>query len=173
MFAIAELSQAVRARRSDMGLTQTELARLSGLSRATVNQVENGTLKDLSLTRTAKLLTTLGLSITISPARPKRLPSVRKPSMPALTQASQSASVSYSQSLPPEILEEALASCVVPPDYAPHLNAFLEDTSTALLANVVEEVHAKRGIERQVLWSALKGLAKLLGSRRDVLVEHP
>ena len=173
MFAIAELGQAVRARRSDMGLTQTELAKLSGLSRATVNQVENGTLKDLSLTRTAKLLTTLGLSITISPARPKRSSPALRSSMSALAQASQSASVSYSRSLPPETLEEAVASRVVPPDYAPHLNAFLEDASTALLANVVEEIHAKRGIERQVLWSALKDLAQSLGSRRDVLVEHP
>lgn len=172
MFAIAELGQAVRARRSDMGLTQTEVAKLSGLSRATVNQVENGTLKNLSLTRTAKLLTTLGLSFTISPARPKRSSPVVKSPMPALAQASQSASVSYSRPLPPEALEEALASRVVPPGYAPHLNAFLEDASTALLASVVEEVHAKRGIERPVLWSALRGLAKHLGSRRDVLVEH-
>ena len=172
MFAIAELGQVVRARRSDMGLTQTQLAKLSGLSRATVNQVENGTLKDLSLTRTAKLLTTLGLFITISPARPKRPSPVPKPSMPALTQASQSASVSYRRPLPPEALEEALVSRVVPPDYAPHLNAFLEDASTTLLANVVEEVHAKRGIDREVLWSSLRGLAKFLGSRRDVLVER-
>jgi transcriptional regulator with XRE-family HTH domain len=169
MFAVTELSQAVRSRRADMGLTQTDLARLSGLSRATVNQLENGTIKDLSLTRTAKLLSTLGLSITISPARPKRLSPSSKPHMPALAQAAQSASVSYSRPLPPDALEAALATMQVPQGYAPHLNAFLEDASTALLADVVEEVHKKRGIERQSLWAALKTLAKALGSRRELL----
>ena len=71
MSAILELSAAVRTRRADMGLTQTALAKLSGLSRATVNQVENGTIRDLSLTRAAKLLGSLGLSVTVTAPRPK------------------------------------------------------------------------------------------------------
>ena len=53
MSAITEFSSAVRTRRADMGLTQTALAGLSGLSRATINQLENGTLQDLSLKRVA------------------------------------------------------------------------------------------------------------------------
>jgi transcriptional regulator with XRE-family HTH domain len=169
MFAVAELSQAVRSRRADIGLTQTDLARLSGLSRATVNQLENGTIKDLSLTRTAKLLSALGLSITISPARPKRLSRGSKPHLPAIVQAAQSASVSYRRPLPPDTLEEAIATAEVPHGYAPHLNAFLEDASASLLADVVEEVHRKRGIERKNLWSGFRSLAKTLGSRRELL----
>jgi DNA-binding XRE family transcriptional regulator len=48
MNPVVELGHAVNSRRADMGLTQAALAKLSGLSRATVNQVENGTVKDLT-----------------------------------------------------------------------------------------------------------------------------
>ena len=40
MVTLVELGQATLQRRQDMGLTQAALARLSGLSRATVNQLE-------------------------------------------------------------------------------------------------------------------------------------
>jgi len=73
MSTIQELGSTVRTRRSDMGLTQTTLAKLSGLSRATVNQVENGTINDLSLTRASKLLGVLGLFITVAPPRSRHL----------------------------------------------------------------------------------------------------
>ena len=71
MFVMTEFSSAVRTRRSDMGLTQTALAGLSGLSRATINQLENGTLQDLSLTRVARLLGVLGLSVHVTAPRAK------------------------------------------------------------------------------------------------------
>lgn len=45
MSPLAELSTVVRTRRADMGLTQAALARLSGLSRATVNQLEAASLQ--------------------------------------------------------------------------------------------------------------------------------
>jgi DNA-binding XRE family transcriptional regulator len=39
----------VRQRRTDMALTQATLAQLSGLSRAAINQIENGAIRDLRL----------------------------------------------------------------------------------------------------------------------------
>lgn len=53
MSSIHELSAAVRGRSADMGLTQLTLATISGLSRATVNQLEKGAIKDLRVGRTA------------------------------------------------------------------------------------------------------------------------
>lgn len=46
-----------------MGLSQEALAKLSGLSRSTVNQLENATVKDLSLSRTPLTPTDLGDSM--------------------------------------------------------------------------------------------------------------
>lgn len=74
MFAAHEISQAVRTRRLEIGLSQKAVARLAGLSRATIGQVEGGTIKDLSLTRTATFLDVLGLMITPAPQHENRFP---------------------------------------------------------------------------------------------------
>jgi transcriptional regulator with XRE-family HTH domain len=92
-----------------MGLTQTALSALSGLSRATVNQVENGTINDLSLTRTARLLGVLGLTLSVTPARPKSNAGSRPKTSPLIL-AARTASVSYRDSLMPELLEHVLLS---------------------------------------------------------------
>ncbi len=167
MFAATELSQVVRSRRCDMGLTQTAVSKLSGLSRATVNQVENGTIQDLSLTRTARLLNALGLTLTLMPARPKRRTTGAQKT-PALTLAARTASVSYKESLTPEMLGHALLRGDVPSNFVPHLNALLEDASVALLASAVEQLHESSGAERAEVWSKMRSIARRLGSRRDI-----
>ena len=168
MFAAFELSQAVKTRRSDMGLTQTALSELSGLSRATVNQVENGTLRDLSLTRTARLLAVLGLTLSVTPGRPKKSRSGLLPKTPPLTLAARTASVSYRNSLTPDVLEHALLSGEVPGAFVPHMNALLEDASVSLLASVVEQLHDKTGVQRSHLWSTMRSTARGFGSRRAI-----
>src|SRR5690349_923714 len=97
MSALTELSSAVQQRRSDMGISQTHLAKLSGLSRATVNELERGKIKDLSIRRTAQLLDVLGLSINISTPRPRSRKSEAK--SPALDLGARTASVSYRESI--------------------------------------------------------------------------
>jgi transcriptional regulator with XRE-family HTH domain len=167
MFAAFELSQAVKTRRSDMGLTQTALSELCGLSRATVNQIENGTINDLSLTRTARLLGALGLALTVAPARPKSNAGGLSKTSP-LTLAARTARVSYRNSLTPEMLENSLLSGAVPPGFAPHLNALLEDASVSLLASVVEQLHEKTGVQRPKLWATMRTLAHRFDCRRDI-----
>jgi DNA-binding XRE family transcriptional regulator len=73
MYAIHELSQTVRTRRQEIGLSQQRLATLAGLSRATIVQREGGTLKDLSFTRTALLeVLRLGLTSGLALGPPRR-----------------------------------------------------------------------------------------------------
>jgi transcriptional regulator with XRE-family HTH domain len=167
MFAVLELGHAVKTRRSDMGLTQTVLSALSGLSRATVNQVENGTINDLSLTRTARLLGVLGLTLSVTPARPKPNAGGRPKTSPLIL-AARTASVSYRDSLTPEMLEAVLLGGDVPASFVPHLNALLEDASVSLLAAVIEQLHDKTGVQRSQLWSTLRSLAQRFGCRRDI-----
>jgi transcriptional regulator with XRE-family HTH domain len=167
MFAALELSHAVKTRRSDMGLTQTALSALSGLSRATVNQVENGTINDLSLTRTARLLGVLGLTLSVTPARPKSSVGGRPKTSPLIL-AARTASVSYRDSLIPEMLEHVLLSGEVPSSFVPHVNALLEDASISLLAAVVEQLHEKTGVQHSKLWSTLRSIAQRFGCRRDI-----
>ena len=166
MSALQELSQAVRARRMDMGLTQNTLAKLSGLSRATINQVENATLSDLSLTRAAKLLGVLGLSLGVTQPQPHR--SKRATQSSALAIAARTASVSYREPLSTKDLRAVLTGQSVPDDLAPHIHTLLEEAPVPLLAAVADQVHAERGIERAMVWKTMKDLARHFQTNREL-----
>jgi transcriptional regulator with XRE-family HTH domain len=166
---IYELSTAVRTRRSDMGLTQLALATLSGLSRATVNQVEKGTIKDLSLTRAARLLEVLGLSVAIASPRPRPAKREReKERSGALDIAARTASVSYKTRISTPHLREALTSSSPAPVFLPHVYAFLDEAPVSLLASVVEQLHREEGVERAQVWKRMRELAHQLKSSREI-----
>jgi len=167
MSATFELSSAVRTRRSDMGLTQTALARLSGLSRATVNQVENATVKDLSLTRAAKLLGVLGLSMTVDAPRPRNRQK-KSATNSALELAARTASVSYRVAMSAGQLREVLITQSIPVGLWPHMHTLLEEASVSLLASVVEELHLALGLERTQLWKTMRELARRLKGSREL-----
>lgn len=167
MSAILELGTAVHARRSDMGLTQAALARLSGLSRATVNQVEKGTIKDLSITRAAKLLEALGLSVMITAPRPRNRTTETQKSL-ALDIAARTASVSFKESITASQVRQALVSGVVPPGHLPHVYTLLDEAPVSLLASVVEQLHAEESVDRAQAWKRMHDLAHRLKSRREL-----
>lgn len=167
MSAIFELGTAVHVRRSDMGLTQATLAKLSGLSRATVNQVEKGTIKDLSITRAAKLLDALGLSVVISAPRPKSRTTEAKKSL-ALDIAARTASVSFKEPITASQVRQALISGVVFQGHIPHVYTLLDEAPVSLLASVVEQLHVEERIDRAQVWKRLHDLARRLKSRREL-----
>jgi len=167
MSAIQELGSTVRTRRSDMGLTQTTLAKLSGLSRATVNQVENGTINDLSLTRASKLLGVLGLSMTVAAPRPRHLKS-RDATSSALDLAARTAGVSYRVAMSADQLRDSLSSGAVPPEFMPHVHTLLEEAPVSLLAAVVEELHEELGVDRTQVWKKMRTLAHQFKSSREL-----
>lgn len=70
-----EIGLAVHSKRREMGLTQAELAKRSGLSRATISALENGMLAELGINRLLALLETLGLTLQITPD-PNRRPTL-------------------------------------------------------------------------------------------------
>lgn len=166
MSAIQELSSSVRTRRSDMGLTQTVLAKLSGLSRATVNQLENGTIHDLSLTRASKLLEVLGLSVRVAEPRPTRFKSGGSKSS-ALELAARTASVSYRLAMDADHLRGALTTEAIAPQLMPHVHTLLEEAPISLLASVVEQLHEELRIDRAQVWKKMRALARQFKSGRE------
>ncbi len=166
MHASYELSQAVRTRRTEIGLTQQVLADLAGLSRSTIIEIEKGTIKDLSLSRTATLLEVLGLGLHITPAHP-RLVQQAVSTLP-LDSAARTASVSYSAALPPSLLGEAVRTGNVPVGYAPHVGTLLEEAPLSMLAKAIEQVHAESAVPRACLWANMRQMAIELKVFREI-----
>jgi transcriptional regulator with XRE-family HTH domain len=72
MTTVAQIGQAVAAARSSAGLRQADLANRAGLSRATIDALENGRASDIGVSKLSRLLASLGLELAIRPATNER-----------------------------------------------------------------------------------------------------
>ena len=156
------LGTIIRERREALGLTQSRLAQLSGLSRQTLVGLEAGALSDLGFNRVAKVLAVLGLDLD----PPSHAARSRKR---GLWMAAKNASVSYVQEVPPDTLGRALVGVGVPKGYAAHLTHLLDEAPVPLLVMAVEEAAAKEGVAARAVWRNVAKLAKSLGVHRQGL----
>lgn len=127
---LSEIGKRIREQRLALGLTQEQLAKLSQLSRTTINQMENGTLVDLGFAKLSNLLGVLGLDLQAEPA---------KGLGHALAVAARSASTSYKNTLAPEVLVEMLESGYAPAEYRPHLMTLLDETPLPVVVKAIQE----------------------------------
>ena len=111
---LIDIGTAVRARREELGLSQGQLAHLSGLSRQTLVGLENGSLNDLGVNRAGQVLAVLGLDAPVPTTENRR-------KKHGLRMAARNANVSYARELRPDVLARMLVSGDVPAPYAPHL----------------------------------------------------
>ena len=68
MLDLASLGAQIAQQRKRLKLTQAELARKAGVSRATLDALENARTGELGFSKVAKLLAALGLQLTVQPA---------------------------------------------------------------------------------------------------------
>lgn len=152
---LLDLAPLIHARRTALGLSQDRLAKLCGLSRATVNQLENGTLGDLGAAKLLALLGLLGLELD---ARRKPAP------QDALALLSQTASVSYRRVLQPAELAQALAQGDLPKALAPHIATLLDEAPLPLILAAVEQAAQTTHTPPKTLWKHLVRWAHTLQS---------
>ena len=167
MSAIYELGQALRSRRTEMGLTQERLAALSGLSRQTISQLETGSVSDLGFMKVEKVASLLGLALRVDSGATK-LKRPGKHLMTPLERASVSASVSYKTSISAAELKKILVTGGVPKHHWSHVGAFLDEAPVSLLAAVAEQLHDESGIGRDEVWANYRSLAATVKSYRDI-----
>jgi transcriptional regulator with XRE-family HTH domain len=160
-----ELGQALRARRTEMGLSQAQVAGMSGLSRQTVNQIETCAAPDLGLNKAERLASVLGLMLRVDAGRPGLK---KPPRMMPLVRAAATASVSYKTRLAGPALKRILADAKVPEKYIPHVHSFLDDAPVSLLGAVAEQLHQEASISRDDVWKNYRSLARQVKSRRDL-----
>lgn len=72
MLTIGQIGQTVATARSVAGIRQTDLATKAGLSRATVDALENGRASDIGVSKLSRILAALGLELSIRPATNER-----------------------------------------------------------------------------------------------------
>ncbi len=68
-----EAGMLIRDARKKAGLTQAELARALGMSRATISKVENGIIEELGVRKLAQVCDRVGLEIVVQSRRPLTL----------------------------------------------------------------------------------------------------
>ncbi len=156
---LLSIGQLVQRRRQALGLSQARLAMLSGLSRATINQLETGTLVDLGASKLIGLLDLLGLDLDAHE---------RPPQHNALNLASQTASVSYKQVLEPQALAAALVDGQLPTQLKPQVATLLDEAPLPIIVSAVEAVASHSSCSAKMLWKHLFQWAHELQSPRQV-----
>jgi transcriptional regulator with XRE-family HTH domain len=73
MLDLISIGGRIAERRKSLKLSQAELAGKAGVSRATLDALENGRAGELGYSRITRLLTALGLELTLQPASSQRL----------------------------------------------------------------------------------------------------
>lgn len=139
---IQELGQEIRRARKAHGFTQTELAASAGLSRTTINQLENGLVRDVGVQKILRVLEKLGLTLRVQP--------VGSPASPDFIRlACTAANVAFKTSLAEDELIRALLTGKTPARKGPHLRTLLEEGDPALLRGLFDQV-AKWSNSRRV-----------------------
>lgn len=156
---LPEIGQRIRERREELGLSQDRLAKLSGLSRVTVNQLETGSIGDLGVSKLLNLLELLGLMLDTH-SRPSKAHGLRM--------ASRTASVSYKKELTSRELSHALANGVFPLGIAPHVATLLDEAPLQIIVSAVEEAAHQEHVAPKAIWRHVIKWAHELQSSRKV-----
>lgn len=159
---LTDIGSVVRARREELGLSQGQLAHLSGLSRQTLVGLENGGLNDLGVNRAGQVLAVLGLDAPAPTTESRR-------KMRGLRMAARNANVSYAQELQPDALARMLVSGEVPAAYAPHVTHLLDETPLPIVVMAVEEAAADARVPPRMVWRNVARLARTLCAHRRVI----
>jgi transcriptional regulator with XRE-family HTH domain len=130
---LEEIGNEVRRSRLALGMTQGQLATAVGVTRTTLNQFENGVVKDLGIRKVLALLAPLNLALRVERPPPSKATDF-------LRLASTSASVSFKSPLSQRELLAALLSGKVPPGKSPHIRALLEESPKAVVRGLIRQI---------------------------------
>ena len=156
---LREIGLRVRQRRETLGLSQERLAKLSDLSRATINQLETGSLNDLGVAKLAGLMELVGLRLEATTT-----PGLRN----GLRLAGRTASVSYRTPLTAGQLGKVLATGELPHALVPHVATLLDEVPLSLIVSAVEEAAERAHVSPKRIWRHLVRWAKEMRSPRQV-----
>lgn len=162
---LASLGVTVRERREKLGLTQERLASLAGLSRATINEIENGQVADLGFTKILRLLRVINLGVLIAEKGPTKR---RHRTANAIQTAAQTASTSYRALLPADTLTAAIRTGKIPDAFRAHFATLLDEAPIPVVVGAVEA--SFRNEVPKSIWRNVAKWSKDLNCTRQVWI---
>lgn len=129
---LQELGHTIRKARLARGRTQADLAHAAGVSRTTMNLLENGLFPDIGVRRAQAILDQLGLELHVRPVHRRRADYV--------LMARTVANGSFRAKLSEAELVRVLLTGRVAPRHRPHLRSLLGEAPVAVLRGLVDEV---------------------------------
>lgn len=163
---LSKLDTIIRERRGALGLAESRLAQLRGLSRQALVGLEAGALSDLGFNRVAQVPAVPGLDLD----PPSLAARDRKR---GLWMAAKYASVRYVQQVPPDTLGHALVNGSVPTGDAAHLTHLLDEAPVHLMVMAVAEAAASGGVATTAVWRHVAKLARTLRVVASDAPDHP
>ncbi len=151
------IAPTVANRRQELGLTQTALAQLSRVSRATINGLERGHLANLSLGRLGQILQVLSIRLQWEP---------RKNHGDMLALAAQLCSVSYMEEIPRAALAAALASGKLPERYKAHLITLMDEVPVQVVVGAAHAAALSAAVAPAIVWKNVGTWAREMQSPR-------
>lgn len=128
-----EIGPKIRKARLARKLTQAALAKLTDLSRTTINQIESGACQDIGVKKLLTVLEAVGLDLSVV-SRPKKL------SKDFLAMACTSANVSYRGKLEKRELVRTLVTGKAPKAKRPQLRVVFDELPAPIFDGMVHQV---------------------------------
>ncbi len=155
-----EIGSRVRAARQAHGLTQSELADITDLSRTTINQLESGATPDIGVRRLLAIFEALKLDMSVTEQK-----QTRKKEQDYIALACTSANVSYKGKLDKTELVHALVTGKIPPDKRPQLRVVFDELPPSIFEGLLRQIGAWC-VEKKLLKNVSLMAEKLHSVRR-------
>jgi transcriptional regulator with XRE-family HTH domain len=152
---LEDFGQTMREARFSAGLTQSQIAAATGVSRATINYIENGK-QDVSFATIMGICEVLGLDMKATP----------RPNMAnhnALKWVVSSANTSYRNEFTVSHLVDALTTGTLEEEFYPQLTFIINEVSQSRQIQMIKEIAATRQLNTKQVLKHFKQFAEKLG----------
>ena len=149
-----EIGALIKKYRLASGLSQSELASLASVSRATLITLEKGQIKELGASKLFTLTNLLGIHFNYPSADSFADAQNLKKSVA-------SANVSYKNSITPKMLEDALLKGKISKGLEGNMLHIMDELPPAMMLSIIRSVAHKTHKNPRALWLQTANLAKL------------
>ena len=130
---LEQIASEIRRFRQARQLTQAELAAQAGITRTTLNQLENGVVGELGVRKLQAVLDQLGLELSVQPVADTN-------ARDYLNIAAKTASVSFKDALTEQELLRAMLTGKIPAGRRPHFRTLLEEARPAVMSGLITQL---------------------------------